>query len=321
MEGGGTSDRADRADRANREQRQRLVSVLDELAVEEGLNETRWPGCTVYRFTEPVPPHSDEVSSLALCMVAQGRKIVTIDGTTYAYDPYSYLVMTRPLRIGVEVLEASPEKPFLSLVLQVPSALVGEVLVELHTTSTLQEPVDPPQNVPDAFVSAMEEPLADATNRFLRAMGHDDQRRILCPMILREIVFHLLQHKQAARLRSAAIHENSSHQVLAAIRYMERNLEQRLDIATIARAVGMSPSSFAHSFKVVTTVSPIQFLKRLRLKRARNLILREGCAASEAAFMVGYVSPSQFSREFKRHYGEPPSSYLRQFRDIETINV
>jgi AraC-like DNA-binding protein len=152
-------------------------------------------------------------------------------------------------------------------------------------------------------------------------MRHDEQRRILCPLILREIVFHLLQHKQAARLRSAAIHENSSHQIIAAIRYMERNLDKRLDVMTIARAVGMSSSSFAHSFKAVTTVSPMQFLKRQRLKQARRLILQQGCAASEAAFKVGYVSASQFSREFKRYYGEPPSSYLSQFRGVETIHV
>lgn len=305
----------------DQEQSSRFVELLGELAPNEGANETLWPGCAVYRFTEPVPPHWDDVSGLSLCMIAQGSKIVTINGKKYPYHPFRYLVMTRSFRIQAEVLEASPAKPFLSLVLQIPSALVGEVLVELQRDEPCSRSVQPAAEVPDAFVSATEEPLVDAVNRFLRALRKDEERRVLCPLILREIVFHLLQHKQAASLRSAAIHENNAHQILAAIRYMEKNLHERLDVPTIARAVGMSPSSFAHSFKAVTTVSPIQYLKRQRLKRARLLLLKEGYGASEAALKVGYASCSQFSREFKRHYGEPPSSYLRQFRDVETINV
>ena len=299
----------------------RLVNLLTELSPEEGMNETAWPGLAVYRFETPVQPHWDEVGSLSLCVVGQGKKIVTVDGTGHLYDPYRYLVLTRAMHLQAEILTASPEKPFLSLVLQIPSALVAEVLVEIHASANGVEAPQTPQQVPDAFVSAMERQLQDAVIRFVSAAGSAEQRRLLCPMILREIVFHLLQHKQAARLRSAAVHEASSHRVLVAIRYMEENLERKIDVAEIAGAAGMSPSSFARRFKTVTQVSPIRFLKNLRLKKARSLLLKEGCAASEAAYRVGYMSPSQFSREFKRRFGESPSSYLNRFRRTDVLDV
>lgn len=305
----------------NASDRSRLIGILEQLSPNEGLNNTAWSGCTVYRFNAPVPRHWDEVSSLSLGVVAQGKKVVTIDGTNYPYDPYRYLVLTRTMRIQAEILSASPKEPFLSLVLQIPSALVAEVLVEIHASADLVETPQTPQEVPDAFVSVMEQQLLEAVIRFVSAINDDEKSRVLCPMFLREIVFHLLQHKQASKLTSAALNEARSHQVLAAIQYMERNLEQKLDVASIAEFVGMSPSSFAHKFKTVTHVSPIQFLKNLRLKKARSLLLREGCAASEAAYRVGYVSPSQFSREFKRQFGDNPSGYLNKFRRVGAFDV
>ncbi len=298
-----------------------LIELLGELTPAVGANGTAWAGCMVYRFDAPVPPTWDEVGALSLCLVAQGRKIVSVGGNRYPYDPYRYLVMTRPLRLQFEIIEASPEMPFLSMVLQIPAALVGEVLVEILGGRECPGASEPQQPIAEAYVSAVDGTLTDAVVRFLSAIQVDAERRVLAPMILREIIFWLLQHSQASRLKTAAIHENASHKILAAIQYMEAHIDEGLDVSTIANHVGMSTSAFAHSFKAITTTSPIQFLKRKRLERARKLMLREGYGASEAAFKVGYASPSQFSREFKRYFGEGPHGYAQQFRNAKTLMI
>ena len=150
-----------------------LIAELSHRAQMEGGNTGVWPGLTIYRFTSPTGPTWEEIQSLSLCIVAQGRKAVTVDGETYEYDPFRYLVLNSHLHFQAEILEATPAKPFLSFVLQIDLSVVRQVtsdMLERRTTAFRQhaaenEPADPP-----AFVSALDQELAGVVLRFLRSI-------------------------------------------------------------------------------------------------------------------------------------------------------
>jgi AraC-like DNA-binding protein len=159
-------------------------------------------------------------------------------------------------------------------------------------------------------ISPLDGRLLDALVRFLSTLEDPMDRKILAPAAMREIVYLALLREQGDVLREAARRTGRSSGVDRALHYIRHHLDERIDVPTIAREVGMSTSSLHHAFKSATTLTPIQYLKRLRLHRARQLMVDEGCLAAEAAFRVGYESPSQFSREFKRLFGAPPRRYV-----------
>ncbi len=296
-----------------------LVALFDRYAAEPGANSCRWTGLTFYRFEGPVAPHWDQTGSLAFCVVVQGRKRVSINNRKYFFDPANYFVLNRATRLQAEIVEASPARPFLSMILQIPAAAVAEVLMESLPTLEAQQSAVDDEN--EAYVSKFDGDLRDAVLRFLKTLDDDGERRLLGPLFLREIVFRLLRHEQAPRLVSAALYGKSSRKVFAAIRYMQAEYSRSITIDEIARSVGASTSTLAHSFKEIIGVSPYHFLKQLRLERARVLMIREGWGVSEAAARTGYASASHFVKAFTSYFGEAPSHYANQFRGRATLNV
>lgn len=293
-----------------------LVELLARRAVKVGLNPGRWPGLALYRFTSRVTPHWDEVRSLSLCMVAQGRKRVRIGSVDYFYDPFHYLVMTRGLRFQAEILQGSPEVPFLSFVLQVQPDLVTEIydaILEQTPEACRIEPVPTP---PGAYVSPLDRNLLDAVHRFLGCVESDTDRSVLGAIYLREIVYRLLRCEQRDRLLDSAVREANPNVVTAAIRYMRQEMRRPLTVAEIAAAVCMSESGFAHLFKAATGSSPLRFLKQLRIEQARLLLL-SGYSVSQTANEVGYCSLSHFVSEFKRQFDQTPRAYAQQIRQAK----
>jgi AraC-like DNA-binding protein len=299
-----------------------LIALFEKHALVPGPNACKWVGLTFYRFEGPMPPAWDQTASLAFCVVVQGRKRVVINGRDYFYDPANYFVMSRATRLQAEILEGSPSRPFLSMVLQIPAAVVAEVLIEsLPNLDPKRPPAGSAPGLHDAYVSRFDGDLRDAVTRFLRALDDEGDRRVLGPLVLREIVYRLLRQDQAPRLVTAALYEKSSKKVMAAIRHMQTEYHRPITIEEIASAVGASTSTLAHSFKEIIGVSPYHFLKQLRLERARVLMIREGWSSSEAAARTGYASSSHFVKAFTGYFGESPSRYASQFRRQPTINV
>jgi toluene monooxygenase system protein E len=296
-----------------------LIALFDRYAEVPGANPCRWTGLTFYRFEGPVAPHWDQTASLAFCVVVQGRKRVSINGRKYFFDSANYFVINRATRLQAEIVEGSPARPFLSMILQIPAAAVAEVLIESLPTLEAQHPVVDDED--QAYVSKFDGDLRDAVIRFLKTLDDDSERRLLGPLFLREIVFRLLHQDQAPRLVSAALYGKSSRKVFAAIRYMQAEYHRSIKIDEIAREVGASTSTLAHSFKEIIGVSPYHFLKQLRLERARVLMIREGWGVSEAAARTGYASASHFVKAFTSYFGEAPSHYANQFRGRPTLNV
>jgi AraC-like DNA-binding protein len=289
-----------------------LITELTRLAPKVGANECAWPGMTTYRFISPQSAHWDEVQSLALCCVVQGRKRVVVDGVDYLYDPFHYLVFTRGMRFQAEILEAGPQLPFLSFVLQIDPGIVRQVSTDMadRTTTTFHRPTTP-STVP-AYVSAVQQNLMGAVLRFLRSVSAGADRRVLAPGYLREISYRLLQAEQCSRLLAAAMTEHENDPVTAVIRYLRERMSEPVTVAELAEHVFMSPSAFAHLFRDVTGMAPYQFVKTMRLDRARVLILEDGLGVGEASQQVGYTSLSHFINEFKRHFGVTPGTLAAQ---------
>jgi AraC-like DNA-binding protein len=303
-----------------------LIAELKGWAVATGPNATTWPGLTVYRFEAPAAPQWDEVQSLSLCVVAEGRKAVTVDDVTYRYDPFNYLVLNRGLRFEAEILEASVELPFLSFVLQIDPALVHRISADMRdgvaTAFRRPEPrAAPARRTAPAQVSPLDTNTCGAVLRFLRAVTTLPDRRVLAPVYLQEIVYRVLRAGQRQRLLDAAASEIASNPVTQVIAYVREHLAEPLSVGDLAERACLSPSAFAHLFRDVSGMSPYQFIKSVRLDRARDLLVCEDLNVSEVARSVGYSSLSHFINEFKRHFGVTPRAYAEAQRDVVALRM
>jgi AraC-like DNA-binding protein len=264
-------------------------------------------GLYLHRSSSPKEPlHS--VYDPVFCMIAQGSKEVFLGNNRYQYDPAHYLLVTAELPIVGHVFEASPERPYLSLRLELDPTLVGSVMVEAGHISPRSH-----TDVRAIDVSPLDASLLDAVVRLVRLLDSPMEARFLAPLITREIVYRLLVGKQGDRLRHIAVLGGHTHRIVRAIEQLRKDFDQPLRIESIARDLGMSVSGFHHHFKAVTALSPLQFQKRLRLQEARRLMLGEHLDAASAAYRVGYDDASHFNREYKRLFGLPP------LRDVERL--
>jgi AraC-like DNA-binding protein len=288
-----------------------LIAELAARAPDVGANAGLWPGLTIYRFTGPVGPTWEEIQSLSLCIVAQGRKVVTVDGAKYVYDQFRYLVLSSHIHFQAEIVEASASRPFLSFVLQIDPAVVRQVstdMLERRTTAFRSRETDG-RSVQSACVSALDQELLGAVLRFLRAVGTGTDRRVLAPLYLQEMVYRVLQREQYARLLALAAAESASNPVSAVLEYVRGHLSEPLSVADMAELVSLSPSAFAHLFRDVTGRSPYQFLKEMRLDRARELLIDGNLAVARISKEVGYASVSHFISEFRGRFGVTPRAY------------
>jgi AraC-like DNA-binding protein len=288
-----------------------LVAELAAVATQPGANTGLWPGLTVYRFTAPAGPTWEEIQSLSLCIVAQGRKAVIVDGQRHLYDPFHYLVLSSHLHFQAEILEATIGRPFLSFVLQIDPALVRQVssdMLERRTTAFRSRQAEV-QASPQACVSALDSDLIGVVLRFLRAIKTGTDRRVLAPLYLQELVYRVLQRDQYARLLALAAAESASNPVSAVLEYVRAHLSEPLTVADMADLVNLSPSAFAHLFRDVTGRSPYQFVKEMRLDRARELLVDGDFTVARISKEVGYASVSHFISEFRGRFGVTPRTY------------
>jgi len=290
------------------EQRRKLIALLEKFAPEPGRHTTSWPGLRCFRAHQPTVP-DPTVYAPSICIVAQGAKEARIENAAFRYDPMQYLVIGSHMPCRAQIIEASERTPYLSLALEIGPSDVRDLLVEMDIDDK-----DDVLSCDDAplRISPVDARFLDAVIRFLEIVANPADRRILGRNALREIIYLALQRDQGNLLRLAVEGETRIPGVARALRYMNTHLHDRFDVGTLARSAGMSSSSLHRAFKQVTTLTPVQYLKRIRLDEARRLMLDEQCDAAEAAFRVGYVSPSQFSREFKRLFGLPPRQYVEE---------
>jgi len=277
----------------------RLVAAIERHTPADGIREVVVPGLWIARLPAPSAPNTLVVDP-SLCIVAQGAKEVFLAGEVYRYDPAHSLLVSVDLPIAARVAEATPARPCLAVRLSLDPALVGELVADCPDAP----PPGPPARGLD--VSRVEPPLLDAVARLVALLDAPRTIGPLAPLLLREITYRVLTGPQGARLRQIAAVGVPAQRIARAIRWLRDHFADPLRVESLARQARMSLSGFHLHFKAVTGLSPVQYQKRLRLQEARRLMLGEGTDAAEAAFRVGYESPSQFSREYRRLFGAPP---------------
>jgi AraC-like DNA-binding protein len=277
--------------------------------------ETTIPGFLLFRADEPSKPTS-LMYEPRVCVITQGAKRVMLGNDTYVYDAHHFLLVSADLLTFVQIIEASPEKPCLGLVLDIDQRVISQLMVD----SNLPSP-RPQQSSRGMATGEVTLPLLTAFQRLIELLDEPKDIPILAPIIKREIFYRLLVSDQGGRLRQIASAGSQSNQIACAIDWLKGNFTKPLRIDNLAAQVNMSTSTFHHHFRQVTAMSPLQYQKWLRLNEARRLMLAESQDATTAAFQVGYESPSQFSREYSRLFGAPPLRDVANLRQLATVEM
>jgi len=285
---------------AREEMRRSLVRTIDRWTTGREEWSTPIPDLAFFRREAPTPPGLCHVPP-SVVVVLQGAKRMLVGEAAYSYDSDHLLVASHDVPASSEVLEASPQKPCVGLVVK----LDLRILAELVTQASLPPPRD--RSVQSGMaLGALTPVLLDCFGRLTALLDEPEAIPALAPLISRELHYRLLTSDQAGRLRQLASVGSQSHQVTRAVDWLKANYAAPLRIEELAGRVHMSASSLHHHFRQLTAMSPLQYQKWLRLNEAKRLMLNDGLDAARAAFQVGYESPSQFSREYARLFGAPP---------------
>jgi AraC-like DNA-binding protein len=248
--------------------------------------------------------------------VVQGEKEVMLEGETYHYAASQFLVISVDLPATGHVTVATPEKPYLCLQVDIDPRQLSELITETVRTEVQGAPSERA-----LFIGTTNDQLTDALLRLARLLETPQDIPLLAPMVLREIYYRLLNGLYGRRIAQIAIDGTKMQRIARVIQRLKTKLSEPIRVEDLAEMAHMSPSSFHSHFKKVTTMSPLQYQKRLRLLEARRLLLVGGTDAASAAYRVGYESASQFSREYSRMFGAPPISDVANLRENQGLTA
>lgn len=283
-----------------------MIDLVARFSAADGMHPTAIEPVHLIRMSTPVPCLSS-IYQPGLCIAVQGRKRVHLAGQVFQYDPLHFLLTSVTLPVRGEIVDASPERPYLCVRIDADLHEIGDLLPEADRASGAN-------GGRGIHVFAVTGDLLDAVLRLLRLLATPADAPVLAPLALREIYYRVLRGPLGPLLREQALADGQTRRVAAAIDLIRRRYADSLRIDEVAAAVHMSASSLHQRFKAVTTMSPLQYQKQLRLHEARRLMLVEGLEAASAGHRVGYESPSQFSRDYKRVFGAPPRSEVQGLR-------
>ncbi len=276
-----------------------LIALLDSMTPKEGINLTPVEEVILYR-TETRIKDSMFMYNPCVVFVAQGSKTGYIADKQIRYDPDHMLVTPAWVPFRCDAVGA-PGKPFLAVSIPLSHTLLADLIRKLEPR-VLQEPDDPLA----LYTEPVTAELADAFLRLLRCLSTGNALRALPPLLIQEIAIHVLQGESAGVLFNLFSRKKGHVRILRSLQVIHEEYSGKLDIPSLAALEGMSVSSFHSLFKQATDQTPLQYIKRIRLHRARDLIVFEGNSSTESAYAVGYESFPQFSREFKRYFGYTP---------------
>ncbi len=276
-----------------------LVTAIERHAKTNALCPTPIAELKLSSFNAPTR-NTSLVYEPCLCIVAQGTKEVILAGDSYPMAPAQFLLVSVDLPVDARVVEATADTPYVGVQISLDPKLVGELLADGTAVSSQ----GPPER--GLAVAPVEPKMLDAVTRLVHLLDEPQDIGPLAPFVLREITHRVLTSSQGLRLRQMALAGAPAYRIAQAIRWLKAHFADPLKIEALAEQVGLSTSSFHLHFKNVTAMTPLQYQKRMRLQEARSLMLGEKLDAAEAAFRVGYESPSQFSREYRRMFGAPP---------------
>ncbi|WP_082562603.1 AraC family transcriptional regulator [Paenibacillus sp. Root444D2] len=289
-----------------------LVWLIERHTGSDGMFGTSVPSLHLIRSSKTTLP-VNTVYEPAIVIVARGTKVVMLGGDNFTYGPSSHFVVSVDLPVTSRLIQASPEAPYLCIRLGLDPAQVLEVMKGAEP-----EAEDGREAKRGAFVDRTSPELLDAAVRLVRLLDTPGDIPHLAPLVVREIYYRIMKGSQGGAFKQFALAGSGTSRIARVIARIKLDYAQPLHIDELARMAHMGPSSLHRYFKEVTALSPLQYLKRIRLQEARRLLLAESLDAADAAYRVGYESPSHFSREYAKLFGLPPISDIRRLRE-ETV--
>jgi AraC-like DNA-binding protein len=279
-----------------------IAELMGRLAQAEGLTETVLPGVRLHRRSTDLP-RSPLIYRQGVIIVGQGSKRVHLGGEVYAYDPDHYLVLSVPLPAECEAV-VSPGEPLLSMAVDIDMGTLLGVIAGMEDHDGADKPCC--RRHQGLSLTRSDAAFKETVCRLLRALSDPVEGRVLGPGLVRELLYRIMRGENAASLYALAQKNTGLSRIDKALRLIHSNYSEPFNVDQLAGSVNMSASAFHRAFKDVTSLSPIQYLKKVRLNKARSMLVEEGLRAGDAARLVGYESVSQFNREFKRYFGATP---------------
>ncbi len=288
-----------------------MISILTKLAQTQGFSLTHIDGVKLFRqdHSSARRPVLYEPSIVIVC---QGRKIGYLGKDTFHYGAQQFLVLSVPLPFESETI-ATAEEPFFAIVIRLDLNIISELLLALDCTQTAT--LSPPKAIVSTQMNAN---MLNAVDRLLTTLESKEDSAIIGASIVREIHYRVLNSNQCSAVRSALSNQNNVGKIGKALHLIHGEFASDINVNILAEQAGMSVAAFHASFKAVTTTSPMQYLKKTRLHKARLLLIQDGGTASATAAKVGYESSSQFSREYKRLFGRSPIDDVNEMKQSQS---
>ena len=292
--------------------RAELAAMIDRLTAVDGAHDTRIPRMGLARTSHAQHPVYAMVEP-AFCVLAQGSKRVLLSDEVYLYDSSQYLVVSQNLPVAGQVVDATPESPYLGLRLSFDVKEIAALALELKLGGGAAAGA----SQRGIFTGDLSSTLLDPVLRLVRLLDTPEDVPALAPLITREILYRLLKSPDGWRLAQMAVVDGHSQRIAQAINLLSQRFQEPLRVDALADHVHMSVSSLHHHFKAVTAMTPLQFQKQLRLQESRRIMISEHIDAATAGHRVGYESQSQFNREYSRFFGLPPARDIKRLREVQ----
>ncbi|MCP3966099.1 MAG: AraC family transcriptional regulator [Lentisphaerae bacterium] len=286
-----------------------IIKQIEKYNLPEGITDSRLEGVRFFKQKHHIPRTPLQYNP-GLCFVLQGDKTGYLGGKKFQYNENSYLVVPVFIQFECETF-TTPEAPLLGLYVDINIPQ----LLELISAERQKHHGEDHQTLKLGMGAAeMEEEIFDAVFRLVKSLRSDNEAQILGPGILREIYYRALSGPQAPMLYALAANNGSFSSVARALRLLQKNYNKKLNVDQLAAEESMSTSVFFRAFKEITSESPMQYIKKLRLNKAKDLLMHDDQKIYAVADSVGYQSTSQFSREFSRHFGKSPARMVEELR-------
>ena len=287
----------------------KLARLVAAYAPHDGSFDLRIPGLHASRFSRVNKEcvHALRVSSL--CIVPQGAKAVIVGDEVFEYDASRMIVFSVALPVAAQVTRASHSEPYLSLRLDLDPHKIAELILKVFPLG-----LPPVQERSAVYITPVDASIVNAATRLMACLSQPGDAELLAPLVMEEILIRLLRSPIGVRVAQMGFAESSVDRVAKAISWLRANFSQPMKVEDLAGLVHMSVSSFHEHFKSVTSMSPLHYQKVLRLQEARRLMLSTMMDASAASQRVGYLSASQFSREYSRFFGSAPTKDIARLR-------
>ena len=294
----------------------KLARLISAYAPHDGSFEMRIPGLHASRYSRVNRECVHALSVPSLCIAAQGVKTVIVGDEVFEYDSSRMIVFSVALPVAAQVTQASPLEPYLALRLDLDPHKIAELVLKVYPHG-----LPPVQERSAVYITPMDESMVGAAARLMECLAQPGDAELLAPLVMDEILIRLLRSPIGVRVAQMGFAESSVQRVAKAISWLRANFSQSMRVEDLAELVHMSVSSFHEHFKSVTSMSPLHYQKVLRLQEARRLMLSTVMDAGTASQRVGYLSASQFSREYSRFFGSAPTKDIARLRQESGVWV